>query len=105
MSYDAPPPPQSPYGESPYGAPAASTNTKAIVSLVLGIVSIPFTCLCGFGGILGIVAIVLGLQSKSAPTGRGMAIGGIATGAASLALLLLVVILYATGVTSAPRGT
>ncbi len=69
MSYDAPPPPP-PYGGQPqygqpYGAPQG-TNSKAIWSLVLGILGV----LCC--GPLGIVALILGrsAQNEIAQTGQ-----------------------------------
>ena len=77
MSYDAPPPPTpSPYGGVPQPAPS---NTPAIWSLVLGFVSIPLTCLCGLGVILGLAAIVV--------------------------LLTVLLVLYATGAIQNPRSS
>lgn len=102
MSYDAPPPATpSPYGGAPQPAPS---NTPAIWSLVLGFVSIPLTCLCGLGVILGLAAIVVGWRAKDGPTGRGMAITGIITGAISVVLITVLLVLYVTGAIQNPRS-
>ena len=81
-----------------YGAPASGNNTLAIVSMILGIVSIPLAC-CFYIGILpGIAGIVLGVlgQRKAAEmngSGKGMALAGIITGAVGAALGLLLIVL------------
>jgi len=101
MSQDAPPPP-SPYGGPP---PPAVTNTRARWSLLLGFVSIPLTCLCGLGVVLGIAAIVLGWRAKDETTGRAMALGGIASGAISVVMLAVFLVLHASGaLNDAPSG-
>ncbi len=97
MSYNAPPPPPNYGGESPYGAPVPQgTNSKAIWALVTGILSV----LCC--GPVGVVAIILGrsAQAEVAQTGQsgaGMAKAGFILGIIALALMVLYVILYATG--------
>jgi hypothetical protein len=102
MSQDPPPPPPSPYDGTPQ---PAVTNTRARWSLLLGFVSIPLTCLCGIGVVLGIAAIVLGWRSKDAPSGRAMALGGIASGAISVVVLAVFLVLHASGaINEAPRG-
>lgn len=59
-----PPPPQQwppqpqPYGNYPGYAPVPPVNSTLI--LVFGIISIVFTLICGFGGIFGIVAWIMG---------------------------------------------
>lgn len=89
-----------PPGQSfpPPGMPASGQPNKnlAIASLVIGIVSLPLIFACGLGALTGIGAVVLGIIALSAArkqpgadTGRGLAIGGIVTGA--LALVLVVV--------------
>ena len=100
MSYDAPPPPPPGYGQqSPYGAPVPQgTNSKAIWSLVLGILGI--LC-CGF--FTGIPAIFLGrsAQNEIAQTGQGgggMAKAGFILGIISIVLGVITILLYATGV-------
>ena len=78
---------------SPYGQPR--TSGLAITSLVLGIVAIVTSCV-GIGVLLGIAAVILGVialgqMKEPGVGGRGMAIGGIVTGA--LAPLLIVPLL------------
>ena len=70
MSYDAPPPPQSPYGESPYGAAAAPNSRKGTWALVCGILGI----LCC--GLLAIAAIILGRQAQAEGQRGGTAKAG-----------------------------
>jgi hypothetical protein len=86
---------------TPFQPPAAGVGgqnqTLAIVSLVTGILSI-FCC----GWILpGVAAIVMGFIAKKkaeenpgAFGGRGLALGGIITGAISVLLGIIVIILY-----------
>lgn len=85
---------------TPFQPPPAGTGqnqTLAIVSLVLGILSI-FCC----GWILpGVIAVVLGFMAKSKAEqnpneygGRGLALGGIITGGISVVLGIVVIILY-----------
>lgn len=101
MSYNEPPPPPPPgYGNAPetsYGGQPAGTSSKAIWSLVTGIVSLFF---CGI--VLGIVAIVLSRSATSdiARTGQGgagMAKAGLVVGAIGLALNVLLIIALVTG--------
>lgn len=79
MSYTPPPPPpgQGDSGaEQPpgfgYGAPGpggpggpASNNTKAVASLIIGIVSLPIAFCCSIFGLVSIAAIVLGRMAKN----------------------------------------
>lgn len=93
------------YGPPAYGPPAggypapAGNNGLAIASLVLGILALLGVCLAGFGGLLGIVAIILGvLARKKVKLGQagqgGLAIGGIVTGAIGLVLGVIVMIYF-----------
>jgi hypothetical protein len=95
-------------GSSPYGAPAPGSaqrdNPKALWSLILGIVSLPVTSLCGLGLLLGIPAVVLGWQAKDQPTGRGMAISGLVLGALSVVLGVAWLVLLATGAVDRPES-
>ena len=74
------------------------TNQLAIASLVCGIVSV-FFC-CSYGSPFNIAALVLGFialsQIKQDPTqgGKGLAIGGIATGAFSFILYLMYLVFW-----------
>lgn len=101
MSQDAPTPPPAPYGGTPQPTVA---NTRARWSLLLGFVSIPLTCLCGLGVVLGIAAIVLGWRAKDAPTGRTMALAGITSGAISVVVLAVFLVLHASGAINPPQG-
>ena len=99
MSYDAPPPPPPGYGQpSPYGAPVPQgTNSKAVWSLVLGILGI--LC-CGF--FTGIPALILGRSAQneiatSGQGGAGMAKAGFILGIISIVLGIISIILFATG--------
>ena len=96
-------PPFHPYGPpSGYGqqqplpprAPAPANDTRAIVALVLGVLSM--TCM---GLFAGIPAIVIGAMSRKeidrsqgALRGRGMAAGGIVTGLFGTGLSLVVLV-------------
>jgi hypothetical protein len=102
MSYDNPPPPPPPpgYGAQPpaYGGGApGKTNTKAIWSLVTGILGI-FCCPI----IFSVAAIILSRQAKDEIRTRGEGGEGLATAGFVLAMIGLVVgviqiILAATG--------
>ncbi len=103
-----PPPPGAPGGftpAAPYGQPLPSGNNGlAIAALVLGIVSLALTLLCGIGLLTGVPAIVLGvlalrkISEQPGLTGRGLAIGGIVTGAVGVVIsLLLVLFLFFVG--------
>ena len=77
-----------------YGQPTQTTNSLAIASLVASAIGV----LCCIGGIVGIVLGVVSLnQIKSTcEGGRGLAIAGIAVGAATLLFSLLVTIAAVT---------
>ena len=95
MSYDAPPPPPSPYGGAPYGGPPAAPNSnKGTWALVCGILGL--VC-CG---LLGIPAIILGRQAQAEGQRGGTAKVGEVLGYVALALMVLGVILFAAGVIS-----
>jgi hypothetical protein len=73
----------------------------AAASLVLGIISVTLGWCCSFGLLTAPVAIALGIaalvQIKNNPsryTGKGLAIGGIATGGLYIAFLLLLIVIY-----------
>jgi hypothetical protein len=116
MSYPpgppGPPPDQPGYGPVPGGpppgyAPILPTNSKATASLITGITTLVLSWCCGLG-VLGIVAVVLGIRgraevraSQGTQTGDGLALAGIITGAVAvvigLAVIVLIVIVVATG--------
>jgi apolipoprotein N-acyltransferase len=93
-------------GSSPYGASepgsARRDNPKALWSLILGIVSLPITCLTGFGLVIGIPAVLLGWQARNQPTGRGMALTGLGLGALSFVFGVVWLVLLATGAVDLP---
>ncbi len=100
MSYDQPPPPPPPgYGaapQPPYGGQPAGTSQKAIWSLVTGILGL----LCCSP--LGIVAILLSRSAKeeirsTGKSGDGLATAGFVTGIIALVLMVVSIILIATG--------
>lgn len=109
-------PPYQPYGaagQPPYGPPGApgyggpqqpQTSVMAILGLVFGIVGLVTSCFCyGFLGIPGIVLGFLGMkevkESNGAKTGHGMALAGLITGIAAVAIgILLVVLVFALNV-------
>jgi Domain of unknown function (DUF4190) len=95
---------QQPYGQ--YAAPTGGNNGLAIGSMVTGIVSLPLACCCSFLGVIGGgVALVLGFigmnQIKErGQSNRGMAIAGLATGAAAVLLgiaLIIATFVFNTG--------
>jgi hypothetical protein len=90
MGQDAP----SPKGENP----------RALWALILGIVSLPLTALCGFGLVVGIAAVVLGWQARNESTGRGLAFGGIVTGALAVVVGAVWLVLVFSGVVDRPNG-
>jgi len=106
------PPPQQSWQPAPMqfgGAPqymtASPSQTLAIVSLGLGIGSVTIGWCCYLGVLLAPAALITGFialsQAKNHPdryTGRGFAIGGIATGFAYFALLILFIIIWGAAV-------
>jgi len=73
--------------------------------MIVGIASLVLGLLCGLLVIGSIVAIVLGFiargeidKSNGTQTGKGQALAGIITGFVMIALFILAVILFATGV-------
>jgi hypothetical protein len=117
--------PPAPYGQQPNNwnagqphyylppgmMPPAPTDTKATISLVLGIVSLTTMCFC-ITGILGIPAVVLGIlsrrsikQSEGGLGGGGMAVAGIVTGLFGSGIFLAWIAFYVVMiVTSATVG-
>lgn len=107
--YGAPPPggygPPPPGGGYGYGAVPTGTNTKAIWSLVLGILGL--VC-CGF--VAGIPAIILGRMSqheieRTGQAGRGLATAGFILGIVACVLGVLSGILFATGAVDFPSSS
>lgn len=113
MSY--PPGPHEP--EQPgYGAPYSGekpalpqilpTNGKATAALITGITTLLLSWCCGLG-VLGVIAIVLGVQGRAEirrspgiQTGDGLALAGIITGSIAIVVGLLVLVLIAVVIAS-----
>ena len=91
-----------------------NTSTKAVVSLILGIASVPAISCFGCGGIiLGIAALIVGLRARreiadsgGAETGDGLALAGVIIGviAAILGLLFGIGILVIPSVAAVGGG-
>ena len=98
--------PQQPYPGQPYpgqpaslqyGAPTgpSKTNALAITALVVGVVGLMLCWVPFLGLIIGIAALVLGFIGMKKSTelgGKGLAIGGIATGGLTLLIGLIVTV-------------
>jgi hypothetical protein len=82
----------------------AGDNPRALWSLLLGVVALVLTGLCGYGLVIGLPAVYLGWQAKDQPKGRGLAIGGIVTGGLAITLGVVWLILLATGGIGPPAG-
>lgn len=104
MSYSEPPPPPQ-YGAPvpPQGGLPPKNSGKAVASMVTGLVGLLTIC-CGFFVVTSIVGIVLGFlarkeiaASNGQLKGAGMALTGIITGFVGVGLLVLSIILVATG--------
>lgn len=112
MSHPPEAPPPGPgygggYGPSPAGAMVTPTSGKATASLITGIASLVLSWCCGLG-LVGIVAIVLGVKARAEIRasggqlqGDGMARAGIITGSIAvvlgLAVLVLIVVAMVAG--------
>lgn len=101
QQYPAQPYPAQPYPGQPaslqYGAPTgpAKTNGLALAALIVGISALVFCWVPVLGLLLGIVAVVLGILGMKKATdgsGKGLAIGGLATGALALLIGLFVTV-------------
>jgi hypothetical protein len=89
----------------PPAYPVSSDKNLALVSLILGIISMTVGWCCYFGILTSPVAIGLGLYAlsliKKDPNkygGKGLAIGGIATGAAYFVILAIIMLIYGIGI-------
>jgi hypothetical protein len=103
-----PSPPGGQYGALGFGSPSHQrTNTKAVWSLVLGVVGALGTLYCLLGGVVGLVALFLGLRGRreidasgGMQTGRGLSTAGIVLGVLAAVFSVVTVILVLTGVLS-----
>ncbi len=96
-------PPSMPAGGPPFTTgqygymPRERSTGLAIAALILGIISIPTAFIC-VGGILGAVAVILGIvaavRASGQPErfgGKGMAITGIVTGALGVIMIFILI--------------
>jgi hypothetical protein len=79
----------------------SSTNTLAIISLVLSLVALPLTFCYGCGILFSIAAIILGFiarkeikQSSGRQSGDGLALAGLIIGGITTALVILGAVCY-----------
>ena len=114
--YGTPPPPG--YGPPPgtgpdagagYGVP--KNSTKAVVALVIGVISPILGFCCAFFGLVGIAAVVLGRQAQKEIatsggmiTGAGMAKAGVVLGIIGAAIAVVMTILNIVLLTSGDGG-
>ena len=104
MSY----PPGPPYG---YGPAVPMSNAKATASLATGITTLLLSWCCG-AGVLGVVAVVLGVKARGeirasggSQTGEGLATAGIVTGAIAAVLGLVALVLLALAIAAGVEFT
>ncbi len=85
---------------APQNSATSASKTKGIVSLVLGIVAIITGFLMPIVGILaGIAAVILGfLSRKSEPAARPLALTGIITGFAGIAVSIVMWVMTAIAI-------
>lgn len=83
-----------------YNQPASSGKGMAIASMVLGIVSIPGICFWIVGLPCAIVGLILGILYNKKNEHSPMATAGIVCSIITIALLVLVLILYIVGAVS-----
>ena len=78
------------------------SSALAIASLILGVIGLLSGWLI-FGGVLGLVGVILGIVAlvkvkNGTASGKGMAIGGIVTGALGMIVAVVVLILGLIGI-------
>lgn len=88
---------QTQYG---YNQPASSGKGMAIASMVLGIISIPTICFWIVGLPCAIVGLILGILYNKKNEHSPMATAGIVCSIITIALLVLILILYIVGAVS-----
>ncbi len=97
MSEVTPPPPPAVPPTPPMGAAPQPGKGKAVAALILGIVSVVL-CLYWFIALpAGIVAIILGIQSRKQGVATGMATAGLITGIVGALLAAIILILGLAG--------
>lgn len=88
-----------------YAVPLPPNQTLAIVSLCLGIASVTVGWCCSLGLLLSPAALITGFialsQIKKDPqkyTGKGLAIGGVATASVFLAIYIFIIVIYGAAI-------
>ncbi len=101
-------PPGSGPGYPPGGPPVVTTNGKATAAVVTGITTLVLSWCCGFG-LVGIVAVVLGVRARTEiarsggrQDGDGLALAGVITGA--VATVIGLAALVAIGIAVSRTG-
>jgi hypothetical protein len=97
--YSQPPQPNWSGGQGTYGGPPVyqpkPSNGIATAALVTGIIGL-LTSWFVLGGVLGVIALVLGIvgvkKAREVSTGRGMAIAGIVLGILSIVVAIAVIV-------------
>lgn len=85
-----------PMPDNPY-VPPNRTPGLAVASMVLGIVSIVFSCCVWIGFVCSVLAIIFGILTlRKGPEGKSMAIAGIICGGVSIVLSVFVLIFWGT---------
>jgi hypothetical protein len=85
------------YGRGGYGPqppPAARAGGAPLVSLVLGVLSLPATFCVPVGPVISISAIVTGVVGLREPVNRGMAVSGIALGGLGLIFQIVFLLFF-----------
>ncbi len=89
--------PQQPSGTGEIQVRTGPTDNSAAASLICGLVGVIFSCAWGIGGILGMVAVIMGMNARRrlrrpgcAYRGLGMAMTGIITGWIAVGLSVVV---------------
>lgn len=89
------------FPQNDMGVGQPKNDVKAIISMIIGIISIPLLCICLSGILTGIASIILGIFSRNSiknsngtKTGEGMALAGIILGAVAIVLGLVVIIYF-----------
>jgi Domain of unknown function (DUF4190) len=93
--------PYDPYAYGGYPPPRPpGTNGKAIASLVTSLAGLTF---CGLPSIVGLILGIIAMREckRTGQEGHGMALAGVIIGALATLLFVVVVIVYAIGITAA----
>ena len=102
-TYGSPPPGTPTYGTPVYGAPSGGAslarNGFGTTALVLGILSVLTSLTVFLGVILGVLAVIFGFLGRRRArrheaTNGGMALAGLLTGAAGVAVSVLLVVAF-----------